>query len=240
MTKTRNHHIWCTRMSKTCMDGNFTKVACAWFQMEKRQVQIWWEIYVRLYYDEDIDKRYILEVRVKNPKKLHKLQSDLLFLPKRIKIEKCEKLACNMYDNKTYIIHVKALKQARNNGFKVKKKRRVIKFNQEAWLKSYIIMNTKLRTKVKNDFEIDLFNLMDSSALRKTMENVRKHRDVKLVTTDKGRSHLVSEFNCHATKWFSENMQTIEMNKDEQASVFRSANSGNQHHRDVWLLVWLF
>ena len=138
-----------------------------------------------------------------------------------------------MYDNKTYIIHVKALKQARSNGFKVKKKRRVIKFNQEAWLKSYIIMNTKLRTKVKNDFEIDLFKLMDSSALRKTMENVRKHRDVKLVTTDKGSSHLVSEFNCHATKWFSENMQTIEMNKDEQASVFRSANSGNQHHRDV-------
>ena len=138
-----------------------------------------------------------------------------------------------MYDNKTHIIHVKALKQARSNGFKVKKIRRVIKFNQEAWLKSYIIMNTKLRTKVKNDFEIDLFKLMDSSALRKTMENVRKHRDVKLVTTDKGSSHLVSEFNCHTTKWFSENMQTIEMNKDEQASVFRSANSGNQNHRDV-------
>ena len=138
-----------------------------------------------------------------------------------------------MYDNKTYIFHVKALKQARNNEFKVKKIRRVIKFNQEAWLKSYIIMNTKLRTKVKNDFEIDLFKLMDSSALRKTMENLRKHRDVKLVTTDKGSSHFVSEFSCHATKWFSENMQTIEMNKDEQASVFRSANSGNQHHRDV-------
>ena len=74
-------------------------------------------------------------------------------------------------------------------------------------------MNTKLRTEAKNEFEKDFFKLMNNSVFGKTMENVRKHRDIKLVTTDKRRNQLVSEPNYHATKWFSEDLLGIEMEK---------------------------
>ena len=72
-------------------------------------------------------------------------------------------------------------------------------------------MNTKLRKEAKNEFEKDFFKLMNNSVFGKTMENLRKHRDIKLVTTDEKRSKLVSEPNYHTTKRFSENLLAIEM-----------------------------
>ena len=74
-------------------------------------------------------------------------------------------------------------------------------------------MNTELRKQAKNDFEKDFFKLMNNSIFGKTMENVRKHRDIKLVTTDKRRNQLISEPNYYATKYFSENLLAIEMKK---------------------------
>ena len=88
-----------------------------------------------------------------------------------------------------------------------------IKFNQIEWLKPYIDINTKLRTEAKNGFEKDLFKLMNNSVFGKTMENVRKHRDIKLVTTDKKRNQLVSVPNYYTTKWFPEGLLAIEMKK---------------------------
>ena len=74
-------------------------------------------------------------------------------------------------------------------------------------------MNTKLRTEAKNEFEKDFFKLMNNSVFGKNMENVRNHRDIKLVTTDERRNKLVSEPNCHSAKHFSENLLAIEMRK---------------------------
>ena len=73
-------------------------------------------------------------------------------------------------------------------------------------------MNTELRKQAKNDKQ-KLYKLMNNSVFRKPMENVRKHREIKLVITDKKRNQLVSEPNYHTTKWFSENLLAIEMKK---------------------------
>ena len=74
-------------------------------------------------------------------------------------------------------------------------------------------MNTELRKQSKNDFEKDFFKLMNNYVFGKAMENVRKHRDIKLVTTDKRRNQLVSEPNYHTTKRFSEDLLATEMKK---------------------------
>ena len=162
-------------------------------------------------YDENNDKVYILEVDVKYPKRLHKLHSDLPFLPKRMKINKCKKLVCNLLNKKKYVVHINSLKQALNHGLKLKKIYRVIEFNQQAWLKPYIDMNTELRKVADNDFEKDFYKLMNNAVFGKTIENIRKHRDIKLVTTDKKRSKLVSEPNYHTINLISEDLSIIEM-----------------------------
>ena len=112
-----------------------------------------------------------------------------------MKVNKCNKLVCNLFNKKKYVVHINSLKQALNPGLKLKKIHRVIEFNQKEWLKPCINMNTELRKVTKNDFEKDLFKLMNNSVFGKTMENIRKHRDIKLVTTGKKRRKLVSEPN---------------------------------------------
>ena len=98
-------------------------------------------------------------------------------------IEKLEKLVTNLHDKTEYVIDMRNLKQALNHWLVLKKTRRIIKFNQYAWLKLYIVMNTKLRQKAKNDFDKDFFKLMNNAVFKKDMENVRKHGNIKLVTT---------------------------------------------------------
>ena len=102
-----------------------------------------------------------------------------------------------------------------NYGLVLKKVHRVIKFNQKAWLKPYIDLNTELRQKAKNNFEKDFFKLMNNAVFGKTMENVRKHRNIKLATTERRKNYLVSEPNYHTTKFFTENLLAIEMKKTQ-------------------------
>ena len=130
-----------------------------------------------------------------------------------MKIDKTQKLVCNLWDKKKYVVHISILKQALNHGLKLKKVHRVIEFNQEAWLKKYIDMNTELRKKASNDFEKDFFKLMNNAVFGKTMEDVRKHRDIKLVKTDYKRNKLVSDPNYHIMNLISENLSIIEMKK---------------------------
>ena len=127
-----------------------------------------------------------------------------------MKIEKIEKLVADLHNNKEYVIQIRNLKQALNNGLVLKKVHRVIKFNQNAWLKPYIDMNTDLRKKAKNDFEKDFFKLMNNAVFGKTMENVRKHRDIKLVKLKRRRKYVVSEPNYRTAKFFTENLFGME------------------------------
>ena len=133
------------------------------------------------------------------------------FLSERMKMKKCNILVSNLYDKKEYVVHIRALKQASNHGLIPKKVHRVTQFNQEAWLRPYIEMNTKLRTQAKSDLQKDFLKLMNNSVFGKTMVNVRKHRHIKLVTAEKRRNQLVSEPNYHTTKYFSENLLAMQM-----------------------------
>ena len=135
------------------------------------------------------------------------------FLPEKMKIDKTQKLVRNLHDKKKYVVHISILKQELNHGLKLKKVYRVIEFNQEAWLKKYIGINTELKKKASNDFEKDFIKLMNDAVFGKTMENVRKHRDIKLVKTDHKRNKLASEPNYHTRKLISENLSIIGMKK---------------------------
>ena len=96
------------------------------------------------------------------------------------------------------------LKQALDHGLKLRKVHRVIEFEQKAWLKEYIDVNTELRKKATNDFEKDFFKLMNNAVFGKTMENVK---------TDKKRNKLVSEPNFHTMKLIDNNLAIIKMRK---------------------------
>ena len=90
-------------------------------------------------------KDIFLEVDVQNPEKLHELHNYLPFLLERIKIEKVGKFVTNLHDKPEYVIHMINLNQTLNLVLVLKKVHRVIKFNQNAWLKPYIDMNIKMR-----------------------------------------------------------------------------------------------
>ena len=104
-------------------------------------------------YDEESDEKYFLEVDVQYLEKLHELHNELPFLPKRMKIKKVEKPVANLHDKTEYVILIINLKQPLNHELILKTVYRVITFNQNAWLKPYIDMNTDLSKKAKNYFE---------------------------------------------------------------------------------------
>ena len=108
---------------------------------------------------------------------------------------------------------IRNLKPVLNHGIVLKKIHRVIKFNQNSWLKPDIDMNTDLRKKEKNDFEKYFLKLMNTAVFGKTMENIRKHRDLKFVTTEIRRNYLMSEPNYHTTNFCTENLSAIEVKK---------------------------
>ena len=164
-------------------------------------------------YDENSDIGYFLEVDIDCPKELFNFYKDLPFLPKRKKVKKVEKLICSIEDKNNYVIQIRALKQALNHGLKLKRLHRIIQFKQKACLKIYIDMNTEVRKNAKNEFEKNFFALINNSVFGKTIENVRNHRDIKLVTSDKRRKRLVSEPNYYSHKKFSEHLMAIEMKK---------------------------
>ena len=172
------------------------------------------EAYIKSH-DGERDIGYLLVVDVEYPKNLHMLHSHLPFLPDRMKVNNVNKPVCNLNDKENHSIHILALKQALNHGLTLKMVHSVINFRQECWLKPYIGLNTDLRKDAKNDFEKDFYKQMNNPVYEKTMENVRNHRDIILVTTNGRRNSLASEPNYHSTKYISKDLLVIEMRKTE-------------------------
>ena len=136
-------------------------------------------------------KGYLLEVDVHYPKELHDSHNDPSFMYERMKINGVEKLIPNLYDKKSYVIHIRALDQALKHGLVLERIHKAIEFIQLAWMKECIYFNTKLRTAVTNGFEKGFYKLMNNSVFGKTIENIRKHRNIKLVTNREAYLKLV-------------------------------------------------
>ncbi|KYN05857.1 hypothetical protein ALC62_03210 [Cyphomyrmex costatus] len=163
---------------------------------------------------------YILEVDLEYPQHLHDAHTDLPFCPTRDKLpgKREDKLLATLYDKQRYVIHYRNLQQCTHHGLRVTKIHRVLQFAQSAWLRDYIELNTQFRTRAKNDFEKNLYKLMNNAVFGKTMENVRDLVDVKLITTWDGRygaEALIAKPNFHSRSVFAENLIAVELRKLE-------------------------
>ena len=159
------------------------------------------------------DKGYLQEVDASYPKELDNQHNDLPFMCERMEINVVEKLVPNLRDKKNYVIHTEALNQELQHGLRLDGIHRVIEFDQSPWLKTDIDFNTQLRMAATNDFEKDFFKLMNNSVFGKMMENIRKHRNIKLVTTEEKYLRTVMDSNFKSGVLFGENLMGCEMGK---------------------------
>ncbi|XP_011700257.1 PREDICTED: uncharacterized protein LOC105457338 [Wasmannia auropunctata] len=168
----------------------------------------------------DSSNGYILEVELEYPQSLHDAHTDLPFCPTRDKPpgKRQEKLLATLYDKKRYVIHYRNLQQCIRHGLRITKIHRVLQFAQSPWLRDYIEQNTKFRVSANNEFEKNLYKLMNNAVFGKTIENVRNRVDVRLKTEWEGRygvEALIAKPNFHSRSVFSENLVAIEMRKLE-------------------------
>ena len=131
-----------------------------------------------------------------------------------ISIGLVSKLIPTLRDNKEYVLHYCNLQLYLDHGLKIKKVHRVLKFNQSSWLKQYIDFNTEKRKHANNSFEKDFFKLMNNSVFGKTMENLRKRVDVRLVTNEKKLDKLTSKPTFVSSKIFNENLMAVHKVKE--------------------------
>ena len=155
----------------------------------------------------------ILEVDLTYPEHLHDLHNDYPLAPERITVNKVEKLIPNLNDKTKYVIHHETLKLYLSLGLKLTKIHRGITFDECAWLKPYIDLNTDLRAKATNDFEKDFFKLMNNSVFGKTMENIRNRVDIRLVTRESQAKKLTCKPNYQHHTIFCENLTAVHMKK---------------------------
>jgi len=172
--------------------------------------------------ESDGETGYILEVDVEYGKNLHELHNDYPFLPEKVKLNRTEKLCATLNDKKNYIVYIKNLQQAVNNGLKVTGIHRVLKFKQCEWLKSYIDLNTKKRQEATTNTRKDICKLMNNSIYGKSCENVLKRRTIYLFDSwerqgcKKGASSFVSSGYMQRLKVFDDNFIGVEL---QQKSV---------------------
>lgn len=164
---------------------------------------------------------FILEVDLVYPSELHDLHSDLPLCPENIITgdSKETKLIPNLNNKTKYKIHYRNLKQCLEMGLKLTKIHRILKFKQSPWLQKYIELNTELRAKAVSDFEKDFYKLMNNSVFGKTMENIEKRVNVKLLThwVNRGKTlgaqDLIAKPEFHSLSIFSENLVAVQLRK---------------------------
>ena len=157
----------------------------------------------------------IVEVDLEYPLDLHDLHSDYPLAPDHLQIGRVEKLIPNLYRKENYVVHYEALKTYVKYGLKVTKIHRGIVFHDSPWMKPYIDFNTKLRMQSKNTFEKNFLKLMNNSVFGKTMEDIRKRTDIKLVNTPEQAIKLINKPNYTHRTTFSDNLVAIHMGKTE-------------------------
>ena len=155
----------------------------------------------------------ILEVDLEYPQELHDLHNDYPLAPEHLEINGTTKLIPNLYNKKNYIIHHETLKLYLSLGMKLTKIHRGIKFKESPWLKVYIDLNTKLRSCAKNDFEKDFFKLMNNSVYGKTLENIRNHKDIRLINNRELANRYASKPNFQHCTIFDESLIAIHMKR---------------------------
>ncbi|KAL9959301.1 hypothetical protein ACROYT_G032614 [Oculina patagonica] len=185
-------------------------------------------------YKEDSKKGLILEVDLEYNKELHDIHNDYPIGPEKVKVTKdmlsdyCKtiaekynistglvhKLIPTLKDKERYVLHYRNLKLYLDLGLKLKKVHRVLEFNQSPWLKQYIDFNTEKRKNAKNAFEKDFFKLMNNSVFGKTMENLRKRVDVRLVTNTNKLLKLTSKPTYVSSKIFNEDLVAVHKIKE--------------------------
>lgn len=172
---------------------------------------------------DDSEVGYVLEVDLQYPESLHDEHNDLPFCPESMVPPdgkfKVPKLIPNLFDKRNYIIHYRNLKQCLEAGLVLTKIHKILKFQQSPWLKGYIELNTQLRNESKNAFEKDFYKGMINSMFGKTMENVDKRVDVKLLSHWEkignriGVENLVAKPNFKDLAVFGDNLVAVEMNR---------------------------
>lgn len=168
---------------------------------------------------DDSEIGYILEVDLDYPKELHEFHNDYPFCAENRNIpgtENVRKLLLTLFDKKNYVIHYRMLKLVLKHGLVLKEVHRVLQFEQSDWLKSYIMLNTEMRTKATNEFEKNLFKYIVNAIFGKSIENVRSHSDIRLVNKWEGRygaGALIAKPNFKKRIIFDENLAAIEMSK---------------------------
>ncbi|XP_011883678.1 PREDICTED: uncharacterized protein LOC105570839, partial [Vollenhovia emeryi] len=168
----------------------------------------------------DSDIGYILEVDLSYPRELHDAHADLPFCPLRAAPpgKVTDKLLATLHDKSRYVIHYRNLQQCVRHGMRLLKIHRVLRFAQSPWLRGYIELNTRFRICANNEFERTMYKLMNNAVYGKTMENVREHVDVRLVTCWDGRygaEALIARPNFHSRSVFSEDLMAVELRKLE-------------------------
>ena len=174
--------------------------------------------------DDDLDHwghlSCILEVGLEYPEQLHNLHNDYPLAPERVKNENIEKLIPNLINKTNYVVHYENLKLYKSRGLKITKIHRGINFEESAWLKEYINLNTKLRIEANqsgNNFEVNFFfKLMNNSVFGKTLENFRNRLDIRLITSDKVAQKLAANPNYDRCTIFDENL-TCRSHEEDKA-----------------------